>query len=147
VTFATIADSHDRREGELTMPNNSRIVIGVDGSALALKALEFGADEARLRHADLQVIYAYPATDTEAESRTYLEGIKASAPSTDGLEVQWLAVPGNAAEVLIEASRDAALLIVGPRGVGGFLGLIIGSVAVQCVHHSHCPVLVVRDDR
>jgi nucleotide-binding universal stress UspA family protein len=128
------------------MPNNSRIVIGVDGSPLSLKALEFAADEARLRHAPLRVIYAYPATDTEAESRTYVEGIKATAPSTDGVEVEWLILPGNAAEVLIAASRDAMLLVIGPRGVGGFLGLIIGSVAAQCVHHSHCPVLVVRED-
>jgi len=59
------------------------------------------------------------------------------APSTDGLEVEWLAVPGNPAEVLIEASRGAALLVVGSRA-----SVVSwphdGSVSTQCVHHSHC---------
>jgi nucleotide-binding universal stress UspA family protein len=82
----------------------------------------------------------------EAEAREFMEGVMSSAPSTDGLEVEWLAVPGNPAEVLIEASRGAALLVVGSRGVGGFMGLMMGSVSTQCVHHSHCPVLVVRED-
>jgi nucleotide-binding universal stress UspA family protein len=129
------------------MTHNSRIVVGVDGSELSMIALEFATEEAQLRQRHLQVTYAYPATDTEAEGRTFLDGIKAKAPSIDGVEVEWLAVPGNAAEVLIDASRDAALLVIGPRGVGGFAGLIVGSVAAQCVHHSHCPVLVVREDR
>jgi nucleotide-binding universal stress UspA family protein len=70
----------------------------------------------------------------------------ASAPSTEGLEVEWLAVQGIPAVVLIEASNGAALLVVGSRGVGGFKGLMMGSVSTQCVHHSHCPVLVVRED-
>ena len=69
----------------------------------------------------------------------------AKAPSTEGLEVEWLAVPGNPSEVLIEASKQATLLVVGSRGVGGFIGLLMGSVSTQCVHYSHCPVLVVRE--
>lgn len=128
------------------MTNNARIVVGVDGSPRALRALQFAVEEARLRHARLQATYAYAPTDTEAEGRSFLEDIKTSAPSTGDAEVEWLALPGNPAEVLIEASRDAVLLIIGPRGIGGFAGLIMGSVAAQCVHHSHCPVLVVRED-
>ena len=67
-----------------------------------------------------------------------------SAPSTEGVNAQWLGVPGNPAEVLIEASKNATILVVGSRGVGGFMGLLMGSVSEQCVHHSSCPVLVVR---
>jgi nucleotide-binding universal stress UspA family protein len=142
------------------MTNNPRIVVGVDGSPLSRNALEFAVEEAQLRHAHLHVTYAYPVMErpvtgstgkdyydqVEADAREFLEGIMSKAPSTDGLEVEWLAVPGNPAEVLIEASRGAALLVVGSRGVGGFKGLMMGSVSTQCVHHSHCPVLVVRED-
>ena len=48
--------------------------------------------------------------------------------------------------IAAQASRGATLLVVGSRGLGGFRGLIMGSVSSQCVHHSHCPVLVVRQE-
>jgi len=141
------------------MNNNPRIVVGVDGSPLSMNALEFAIEEARLRHGHLHVTYAYPVMErpvtgstgkdyydeVEADARAFMEGIVSHAPSTEGLEVEWLAVPGNPAEVLIEESSGAALLVVGSRGVGGFMGLMMGSVSTQCVHHSHCPVLVVRE--
>jgi nucleotide-binding universal stress UspA family protein len=142
------------------MTDNPRIVVGVDGSPLSMNALEFAIEEAQLRHGHLHVTYAYPVMEravtgstgkdyyeeVEADAREFMKGLMAKAPKTDGLELEWLAVPGNPAEVLIEASRGAALLVVGSRGVGGFLGLMMGSVSTQCVHHSHCPVLVVRED-
>jgi nucleotide-binding universal stress UspA family protein len=137
-----------------------RIVVGVDGSPLADSALEFAIEEARLRGASLQVTYAYPALGSaltgstgrdyyeqvENDARELLQGLVAKAPSTEGVEVEWVAVPGNPSEVLIEASKEAVLLVVGSRGVGGFMGLVMGSVSTQCVHYSHCPVLVVRED-
>jgi len=137
----------------------ARIVVGIDGSPVAANALEFAIEEAQLRKAELHVTYAYtvmasPVTGStghdyyaqvETSAKEFLETAKAAAPSTDGLSVEWLGVPGNPAEVLIEASKDATILVVGSRGVGGFLGLLMGSVSTQCVHHSHCPVLVVRE--
>jgi nucleotide-binding universal stress UspA family protein len=137
-----------------------RIVVGVDGSPLADSALEFAIEEARLRGASLQVTYAYPALGSaltgstgrdyyeqvENDARELLQGLVAKAPSTEGVEVEWVAVPGNPSEVLIAASKEAVLLVVGSRGVGGFMGLVMGSVSTQCVHYSHCPVLVVRED-
>jgi nucleotide-binding universal stress UspA family protein len=143
----------------MTDAKPTRIVVGVDGSPVALLALDFAIDEARLRHADLHVTYAYAAIasaltgstgkdyyeQVENDARELLQGILASAPSTEGVQVEWLAVPGNPSEVLIEASKEADLLVVGSRGVGGFMGLIMGSVSTQCVHYSLCPVLVVRE--
>jgi nucleotide-binding universal stress UspA family protein len=137
-----------------------RIVVGVDGSPLAHSALEFAIEEAQLRKAGLHVTYAYTVMasgvtgstghdyyeQVESEARQFMQGLMSSSPSTEGIEVEWLAVPGNPSEVLIEASKEAVLLVVGSRGVGGFLGLVMGSVSTQCVQHSHCPVLVVRED-
>ncbi len=141
-------------------PSPPLIVVGVDGSPEAAAALEVAIEEARLRHGVLHVTYAYPAmgstltgstaTDyyvqTEHEARQVLQRAAASAPSTEGLDVEWLGVPGNPSEVLIEASGGASLLVVGSRGLGGFRGLLMGSVSNQCVHHAHCPVLVVRKE-
>jgi nucleotide-binding universal stress UspA family protein len=139
-------------------PPSPLVVVGVDGSPEASTALEIAVEEARLRQARLHVTYAYPALgapltgttghdyyeQTEHEAHDVLQRAAAAAPPTDGLAVEWLGVPGNPAQVLIEASRGASLLVVGSRGRGGFLGLMMGSVSTQCVHHSHCPVLVVR---
>jgi nucleotide-binding universal stress UspA family protein len=137
----------------------ARIVVGIDGSPVARLALEFAIDEARLHKASLQVTYAYPAMaavltgstgkdyyeQVENEARELLQGLVAAAPSTKGVEVEWVAVPGNPSEVLIEASQDAVMLVVGSRGGGGFMGLVMGSVSTQCVQYSHCPVLVIRE--
>jgi nucleotide-binding universal stress UspA family protein len=49
--------------------------------------------------------------------------------------------PGRA---LIDVSSEASLLVVGSRGLGGFRGLLLGSVSNNAVHHAHCPVVVVR---
>ncbi|MGD0594755.1 MAG: universal stress protein [Acidimicrobiales bacterium] len=140
-------------------PTTPPIIAGVDGSPEAATALEFAIEEARLRKAPLHVTYAYAVGAAgvgstseefyghlEADAKALLERAAAAASSTDGLEVEWKAVPGNPSEVLVEASRDATLLVVGSRGLGGFMGLVMGSVSSQCVHHSHCPVLVVRKE-
>jgi nucleotide-binding universal stress UspA family protein len=140
-------------------PAAPRIVVGVDGSPEAATALEFAIEEARLREGSLHVTYAYAVTAAgvgstseelfahlETDAKTVLEHIAAASDSTEGLDVEWVAVPGNPSEVLVEASQGATLLVVGSRGHGGFLGLLMGSVSTQCVQHSHCPVLVVRKE-
>jgi nucleotide-binding universal stress UspA family protein len=57
------------------------------------------------------------------------------------------AVNGFASQELIEASRDADLLVVGSRGGGGFARLLLGAISDQVVHHAHCPVVVVPGPR
>jgi nucleotide-binding universal stress UspA family protein len=63
-----------------------------------------------------------------------------------GLDVEEEIAYGHPAQVLIEQSADADLLVVGSRGHGAFTRLMIGSVSIHCVTHSHCPVVVVRTD-
>ena len=139
-----------------------RIVVGVDGSEGSKRALEWAAREARLRAAPLEIvlvwlpsalIYAgsgWSVADNEMfeglleSARERLERTCASvAPALDGLEVKRTVVEGTAARMLMDASVDADLLVVGTRGHGGFAGLLLGSVSAQCAHHSPCPVVIV----
>jgi nucleotide-binding universal stress UspA family protein len=54
---------------------------------------------------------------------------------------------GAPARVLLEAASDADLLVIGSRGLGGFRGLLLGSVGQQCTHHAPCPVVIVPHER
>ncbi|WP_372348627.1 universal stress protein [Streptomyces sp. KL116D] len=83
----------------------------------------------------------------ESRAREDLEATVQEALS-DGsqVEVHTDVRLGPAAGALLDASRDARLLVVGSRGRGGFAGLLLGSVAMHCVQHATCPVLVVRGD-
>ena len=60
------------------------------------------------------------------------------------VEIELQAIQGAPAGVLVAASRDADLLVVGSRGHGGFVGLLLGSVSQQCAHHAECPVVIVH---
>lgn len=129
-----------------------RIVVGIDGSVPAQRALEWAVDEARRRDAELVVLRAWsftdqpPPFDTSYGEATVLELIDGSIASVDatGVTVVPLAPCDRPASALIDASKDAALLVVGARGRGGFASLLLGSVSQQVVTHAHCPVVVVR---
>ena len=73
-------------------------------------------------------------TQTDALKRVDAEGVPVTGEVTQG----------PAATVLLNASKDADLIVVGSRGLGGFTGLLLGSVSTQIVHHAGCAVLVVR---
>ena len=136
------------------------IVVGVDGSAGARAAAAFALREARLRQARLRLVAAWhlpvavfpggftPAVqgqdELEALARAALDECVVALGDTE-VEIETKIRAGRPAEVLIqESADDAELLVVGSRGLGGFRGLLLGSVGQQCAHHAHCPVVVVR---
>ena len=142
-----------------TDSDTRRIVVGIDGSPQAQAALSWAIDEARLRGRGLRIVHAFPALvsffgttaheyypQVEAEARSMFEKALGSAPPMDDLDVERTLEPGNPAEILVEASHGASLLVVGSHGRGGFRGMIMGSVSIHCVYQAHCPVVVVRDE-
>lgn len=139
---------------------NRPVVVGVDGSSTSLTAAEHAARAAVARSRPLHLVHGYlhplgygvplnpydlgvPAP-TE-ESRKMLEQVAAELVGRHPtLRVEVRQVAGGPGVTLVEESRRAELVVVGSRGVGGFAGLLLGSVSNQVAQHGHCPVLVVR---
>lgn len=121
------------------------IVVGVDGSEESKAALRWALEEAKLRKASVRVVHAEHDYAGEQERTDWLDGIvREVAGESPGVEVAQSIVDGGAASVLVEAAKDADMLVVGSRGHGGFAGLLLGSVSHQCAHHASCPVAIVR---
>ena len=139
-----------------------QIVVGVDGSPPSAAALRFALGEARHHGARLLVASAWhvptqaysagvpvPYPDISDSLRADAEGtvvamLEDLASEAEGVDVERVVREGQPAEVLLELSADADLLVVGSRGRGGFGGLLLGSVSQQCAHHAPCPVTIVR---
>ncbi len=127
------------------------VVVGVDGSSRAALALDWAAGEAARRRAPLTVVEAWSTTgspDTPLERngtrRHALDAARRAVAAHPGLEVDTAFPEQLPAPALIDASRDAGLLVVGSRGLGGFRGLLLGSVGQHCVTNAACSVAVVR---
>lgn len=131
------------------------IVVGVDGSDNGRRALIWALEEARRKQGRCLLIHAfdfglagsgpYAANAFEQihnAAQAVLDNAVAFARKS-GVEVTGRLATGSAAHALIEGSRDASLLVVGHRGRGGFAGILLGSVSTACVHHAHCPVVVI----
>jgi nucleotide-binding universal stress UspA family protein len=78
----------------------------------------------------------------EAEASVDSQVTAVLGPSPD-VPVEREVKEGKATQVILEAARDADLVVVGSRGRDGFAGLLLGSVSSQVAHHAHCPVTVV----
>jgi len=137
------------------------IVVGVDGSPGSRKALAWAAAEAAVHGAGLTVINAWehtllPPAGSVSVSEHYVPDpgqrtaddlvqiIKEELGDDPAVPVQPQVKQGRAAKVLIEASHEADLLVVGKRGHGGFAGLVLGSVSQHVSAYANCPVTVVR---
>ena len=139
------------------------IVVGVDGSAGSREALEWAVKHAALEHAPLTVLAVHEVAasawtgnpivlpedrseETHAQQATQ-ELVNKMISDLDGgspESVTVRGVSGAPAQILIEASGDADLVVVGSRGAGGFANLLTGSVSSKVVNHAVCPVVVVR---
>jgi nucleotide-binding universal stress UspA family protein len=133
------------------------IVVGVDRSMESGDALRWATREAQLRDADLEVVLAWGYLDQYrgrdrfeafydgcAAERALREFVASQLPEADLARVHLRAIDGFAADELVAASARAALLVLGPRGTGGFLGKLLGSVTHRCLEDAECPVAVVQ---
>jgi nucleotide-binding universal stress UspA family protein len=141
------------------------IFVGVDGSTHSRTALDWAMREAGIRRAPLTVITVhevaasgwggsleFPADEVlrEEEKKAVQEMVnKAAAQLGDAAPTNTTvqALIGQPATLLIEASKDADLLVVGSRGSGGFARLLLGSVSTQLAEHAQVPVTIVKNDR
>lgn len=134
------------------------VVVGVDGSPASYEALRWAVRHARLIGATVDAVAAYevpgavgwsaPAVDAdfdEAQARLALDDeIQKVLVQVGDVPMKQHLIRGSAAKVLIGASVGAELLVVGSRGRGGFVSLLLGSVSQQCATHASCPVVIVR---
>jgi nucleotide-binding universal stress UspA family protein len=142
------------------------IVVGVDDSAHAQKALDWAMREAGIRQVALTVMSVIPAMagpwtgnplsvpgaekDIQHAEQAVEEAVAKSASGITGSQPPSISVKvftGFPAEALVDASHDADLVVVGSRGAGGFATLLVGSVSNQVAHHAACPIVIVPSER
>ncbi|HET6215247.1 MAG TPA: universal stress protein [Micromonosporaceae bacterium] len=137
------------------------VVVGVDGSAISDGAVRVAFEEAELRGVAVHAVHAWdppalpwrtdirPLVRDEAELETAEAGrlrdwVHPWQEKHPQVPVEYQLTPRRPAGALLDASRTAALLVVGSRGHGTFTGLLLGSVSQQVIHHAAGPVLVVH---
>jgi nucleotide-binding universal stress UspA family protein len=153
--------------GTGTAGAGSRVVVGVDGSPGGRAALVWALAAAARAGASLRVVAAFPVeiywgdpvlvdprhvedvrADTEARARGLVDEVRGEHPGGPAgaaeVPVEIMALPGPAARELVLAADGADLLVVGSRGRGAVRSTVLGSVALHCVTHARCPVVVVR---
>jgi nucleotide-binding universal stress UspA family protein len=159
-----LGDSGESAAESISQPENRsgsqaaerRIVVGVDGSASSVDALRLAARNAAAFGVPLEAVTAWhlpagfevpllvgwsPEQDAHARLETAAESVFGANRPT------WFHTTtrrGPAARVLIEESEGAEMLVLGSRGRGGFVGLLLGSVSSTCAEHARCPVLIVH---
>jgi len=152
------ADTEAAGAGEIR--DVRRIVVGVDGSPQAERALYHAIAQAKAWGAELTAVTGVPVgnagmlawlpstidreqvlADIGAGMDVLIDKFEAENP---GLRIRRIVLDGTGAELLTEFSTASDLIVVGSRGRGGFRGLLLGSTSQAVLHHSACPVLVVN---
>ncbi len=143
-------------EGRSSTTSHGRVVVGVDGSTASLTALTDAFDRAALRGAELRIVHAWQTKGSGTG-----QGTNTSWPEQDGsvqdlvadhisthvgahpdVKVNQDLVRADPVKALHDSSQDADLVIVGRRGLGGFPGLRLGSVAVRLMGRTACPLVI-----
>jgi nucleotide-binding universal stress UspA family protein len=139
----------------------SFIVVGVDGSENSIRALQWAGEQAVLRDASVRAVYVWefpymdivpptlgatlpPFDEMQEAAERALETAIARAALPPACKVDRVVEEGTVVKILLDAAKDAELLVVGARGHGGFVGLLTGSVTSQLVNHATVPTVVVR---
>ncbi|MFJ8441281.1 universal stress protein [Kitasatospora griseola] len=132
------------------------IIAGIDGTEASHDAIDWAADEARLRRVPLRLLHAWlgemlyaPAGwEVERTRDAGAEALRAAAERAGArhseLEITTDLVDGYARDSLVTASEDADLLVLGTRGSGGFSRLLVGSTSLHVSSHALCPVVMVH---
>ncbi|SDE59318.1 universal stress protein [Pseudonocardia oroxyli] len=145
------------------MQAHGSVVVGVDGSASGSEAVCWAAREAARRRVGLRLVSAlvlpepnhlgnpglgtsYKRTMTEAAEQVLADAVALARGVEPGLEMHSELRSGFAIPVLLAESDRAGLVVVGSRGLGGFTGLLVGSVAIALAARGASPVVVVRGD-
>ena len=137
------------------------IVVGVDGSEGSSLALDWAAREAAARRGRVEAVIAWQWSTTEAELlagttpervQQWSEAVLDDAVRHTRLQYPEVSVtgrtmPGDPADVLTGAARDADLLVIGSHGHGRLYHALLGSVAERCIRRSPCAVTVVPTAR
>ncbi|WP_025620574.1 universal stress protein [Salinispora cortesiana] len=147
----------------MTSNAGAPVVVGVDGSAAALDAVRVAVREAEYRQRPLRVVHAFiwPLTGTPLtpvpgapvtaglrnQAEEYVrEAVEQARKISPDLRITGVVVDGAPTPVLVEEAQKAVLTVLGHRGLGGFAGLLLGSVTVQVAARAKSPVLVVRGE-
>lgn len=139
------------------------VVVGYDGSDVSRRAVLWAAQHAAATRLPLVVMHCWmkPSHALEfgsgieskdrtlqaAAERTAAEGLDLAKQSEPGVNTSVHLIVGHPSEVFTQASKEASLLVTGSRGLGGFKGLLIGSVSLHLAASASCPVAVVREER
>ncbi|MFI6444440.1 universal stress protein [Kitasatospora sp. NPDC050543] len=134
---------------------NHSVVVGIDGSAQSAAAARWAAEEARRSGRALRMVHVVdeeggalartgqPVDRLPRSVTAIRDRIAAVLPE---LEIACERIPGSPAYALAAAGERGGLLVLGSRGLGGFTGLLVGSVGLRTAAHAGCPVVLVRDD-
>ncbi|WP_308468888.1 universal stress protein [Rathayibacter soli] len=137
--------------------NNRRIVVGVDGSESSIAALRRASRIAAALGASVEAVTVwhtplsageYPLAfdvNPEEDARSILNtALHAAFGAQHPVWLHAFVVEGNTPKALIDESEGAEMLVLGSRGHGGFVGLLLGSVSTACAEHARCPVLIMH---